>query len=88
MLGDAEECVQKFWFGARLGARKAGWTHGQNVADLFVLSGLKRVASAYAPRQETQQLDDGLEARHESTSTPAASGREWTLVDTQTTYVP
>ena len=60
-----------------LGRTQAGWTHGQNVADLFVLSGLKRVASAYAPRQETQQLDDGLEAKHESTST-AAKGHWWT----------
>ena len=75
MLGDAEECVQKFWIWRSLGRTQAGGTHGQNVADLFVLSGLKRVASAYAPRQETQQLDDGLEARHESTSTPAR--REW-----------
>ena len=56
-----------------LGRTQAG--HGQKVADLFVLSGLKRVASAYAPRQETQQLDDGLEVRHESTST--TTRREW-----------
>jgi hypothetical protein len=72
------------------GRTLAGWRYAQNVADLLVLSGLQRVASAHVLRQETQQLDDGqetqqlddgLEAKHESTSTAervAAKGHWWT----------